>query len=478
MPVTPEPRPTRPSAMRMGVFDQRGRIVRASLLWRSYGRMGFPAELRPPTHTEDRDVIYAGHLDTAHFGQFILEGLSRLWFAKAHLELPIVWACPAGRPPPVLAPWQRQLLEVVGAGNECLFITEPTRFRTVHVPQPGYRIKDLMVAQHAAFLAAYPSRPRDPGLRLWLSRSGLPDAFESLHARRLDERVAAAGWTVVRPETLPVLEQLELLATATRVAGEEGSAFHLMALLSDVRGLRVDVICRHPDRTVEQQNQNYQTIAQARGIDQTLHVMAEEHVLGDSGVHVRKATTTLAGHLEALGITPDHGPAEPSTAPAASGIVSSVASAKAARSILDISASREDAASSAAPGVVVDVVRPSFAVDPRVATDGVRRFEMPPHEYLELAIAQERRYDVIVLAGPWSAEQLVDLRARSEPVATTGTAWVLRGSDDEATRQAAGLAERSLPAARTALVTGGGRDWLILADGTGAFPWWEAVTSS
>jgi hypothetical protein len=301
MPATPFAHPRRQTAFRMGVFDDRGRIVRGSLLQRSYGQVGFAADLPPATRSDQRSVVYAGHL-SHHFGHFILESLSRLWFASQYPERPIVWACRPEPIPPAWHGWQRQILDVLGIRNEVLLLTEPTRFRSVDVPQPGYRVKDFFSRQHADFLAAYPARARDPDLRVWLSRSGTTSEYNSLHADRLEQQLAAHGWTIVQPETLPIVEQLELLATAGRVAGEQGSAFHLLVLLGDVRGLEVDVICRDPSRPVEEQNQNYRLIAEMRGLCQRLHVIPEEHVLARQGGKVRKDATTLAGHLEALGV--------------------------------------------------------------------------------------------------------------------------------------------------------------------------------
>jgi len=301
VPATPYAHPRRQTAFRMGVFDDRGRIVRGSLLQRSYGQVGFAADLPSATRSDQRSVVFAGHL-SYHFGHFILESLSRLWYASQHPERPIVWACRPEPVPPAWHGWQRQLLDVLGIRNEVLLLTEPTRFRSVDVPQPGYRVKDFFARQHADFLATYPARARDPGLRVWLSRSGTASEYHSLHAGRLEQQLAEHGWTIVQPETLPISEQLELLATAGRVAGEQGSAFHLLVLLADVRGLEVDVICRDPSRPVEEQNQNYRLIAEMRGLRQRLHVIPEERVLATHGGQVRKTATTLAGHLEALGI--------------------------------------------------------------------------------------------------------------------------------------------------------------------------------
>lgn len=301
MPATPFAHPRRQTAFRMGVLDDRGRIVRGSLLQRSYGQVGFAPDPPSAARTDPRPVVFAGHL-SYHFGHFILESLSRLWFAAKHPERPIVWAC---RPEPVSPTWhgwQRQVLNVLGLRNEVLLLTEPTRFRSVDIPEPGYRVKDFFSGQHARFLATYPARLRDPDLRVWLSRSGSESEYRSLHAARLEEQLTEHGWTIVQPETLPISEQLELLATAGRVAGEQGSAFHLVMLLADVSGMEVDVICRDPDRPAEEQNQNYRLIAEVRGLRQRLHVIPEERVLARQGGKIRKDATTLAGHLQALGV--------------------------------------------------------------------------------------------------------------------------------------------------------------------------------
>ncbi|MEA2026960.1 MAG: glycosyltransferase 61 family protein, partial [Chloroflexota bacterium] len=277
MPLAPHPH-RRPETYEFGVFTRRGRIVRKSLLFRNYGRQGFPADFAPTSDTDPRTVVFAGHL-VATFGHFLLEGLSRLWYAKAHPELPIVWVGWAAEPTPSYRRWQRELLEVLGIENEAIFLNEPTRFKSVHVPQVGYRIKDWCSDQYADFLAVYPKRPRDPTLKLWLSRAEVNAGLGSTFAHRLDRQLAEHGWSIVRPEKLHIREQLELLATASRVAGEEGSAFHSLALLSDVSGLEVDIIGRFPDRAAEDQNRNYQTVANATGLQQRMHLVPEERML-------------------------------------------------------------------------------------------------------------------------------------------------------------------------------------------------------
>jgi hypothetical protein len=425
VPTTANPRPKRMTAMKMGVLDRSGKVVKKSLLWRSYGRMGFPPDLTSKPRADPREVVYAGNLQP-HFGHFILEGLSRLWYAALHPELPIAWACRTEQPVAGLNRWQREILAVLGIVNEPILIAQPMRFAGIHVPDPGYRIKDFMSGQQARFLAVYPSRRRDPGLKVWLSRAGIEHQHTSIHAARLDAELAEHGWEVVHPERLSIGEQLELLATASRVAAEEGSALHLLVLLSDVRGLEVDILCRRPDRPAERQNGNYQTIADARGFRQRLHVIPEERILAESSGHVTKVTTTLAGHLEALGVPREvdaPGPLRP--------MADVVARAgNGAASYLELGLGREGLYGGVT-AQVRDVVRPAFRVDPRrEAGSDLALFEMPFAEFFEHCLPRDRRYDVIVLDGLPSAEEVQHWFAACRAHATPTTSWVIAAAPE------------------------------------------------
>lgn len=439
VPTTSFPRPKRPKAMKMGVVDRRGKVVRLSQLWRNYGRMGFPPDITSSPRSDGREVIYVGHLPP-HFGHFILEGLSRLWFAAQHPELPIAWACRTEEPVATYTRWQAQMLQVLGITNEPIFVREPTRFRKVHVPEAGFRIKDFFSDQLARFLAVYPARPREPGTRIWLSRASVESEHGSVYASRLDEQLAEHGWGVIHPERLPISHQLELLATASHVAAEEGSALHLLVLLADVQGLEVDILCRRPDRPAEGQNANYRTIATARGFTQRLHVIPEERVLGQAFGHVTKVATTLAGHLEALGITRDAGD-ETAERPAASRIAGLLGDAT---SYLELGPGR-DGIYAAVASPLRHVVRPMFRSDPRrTSEDGLALFEMPFDEYFEYFVPGDLRYDAIVLDGFRSLAELKQWYQASRSHAHANTTWVVSGAADviETLAPASGAATR------------------------------------
>jgi len=436
-------------ASRMGVFDARGQVVPASLLKRSFGKVGFAAEFTAATSAsakrDPRKVVFGGRW-SRHFGHFLLESLAKAWYAKQHPELPIAWAWPTDRGDPAYTPWQAAVLEVLGITNEPVFVAEPTRFDEVVVPDSGYRIKDFMAPEQAAFLAAYPAQPRDPDRRVWLSRSRVDPGV--LHARRLEAELAAAGWTVVYPETLSLDEQLTLLATAARVAGDEGSAFHLLALLADVRGLRVDIICRYPDRPVEGQNANYQTIADARALDQHMHVMADEVLIGSPSTKVTKLATTLAGYREVLELPV---PAPSATSTAGPGLVRKLAGSTGASSYLEVTEREPIGADLEVP--VRQIVAEALGFDPRERSgDGVVAYELPPADYFEHLASSEQAFDLIVLSG--SPDSVGEWIKRARHQAHADTTWLIAG-DAELVPDSLGHAQRVVEGDETWTVVNG-----------------------
>jgi hypothetical protein len=214
------------------------------------------------------------------------------------------------------------------------------------------------------------------------------------------------------------------------VAGEEGSAFHLLALLSDVTGLQVDILCRHPDRPVQKQNANYQTIAEAMGLRQRLHVVPEELVLAERWGRVKKIATTLAGHLEAVGIWRDvsaSGWPDGATSQLATGI----ASVRSLGSYLDVGSDVWDAPSQPA-AELRHVVRPTFTTDPRLSqSEQLRLFEMPPDDYFAYCAELDRAFDLISIDAPGAAGLLRRWFVASRGHAHAGTTWVL-GADEPA----------------------------------------------
>lgn len=71
------------------------------------------------------------------------------------------------------------------------------------------------------------------------------------------------------------MEQISALSQASRIAGFEGSAFHMLILLKEVRG-RVDIFTRG-----EGLNANFDLIAEAKGFQQDVHYLPMAKVSGE-----------------------------------------------------------------------------------------------------------------------------------------------------------------------------------------------------
>lgn len=414
--------PSRPEKLLMGVFDAAGDYVDGTVLDRRAGEQGEPAPLGIFTPTVDADVpeaVYAGPL-YFHFGHFLLESLARAWYTARHPGLPLVWAAQHDWQGVTLRPWQHEVLEILGITAPPLLAADPTRVARLHVPDLGYRYDDVFHPEHAAFLAAYEGPAPVPGERLWLSRSRIGTDVRDLNADRLEERLARAGWTVGHPERTGVRDQLDALARAEVVAGEEGSAFHALVLLRDVAGKRLHVLRRQGP-----EHRNMTTVGDARRLDQTFHTLDDEVVLRAKGRVVSKLSASSAEVLDLLDV-----PVVPAAPVAPDGV--DWADAAVGRTLtgldpvrlLDVdAASGAPVAASTAPERVA--VSRRLREDPRSLTAaGVAVYELGLADYAAHFHGERAPFDVVRLAGR-TLRDVVDAFAASRPLAHPSTVWVL-----------------------------------------------------
>lgn len=179
--------------------------------------------------------VYGGVLQL-HYGHFLLEGLARGWFLVERRDLPILWHSFNGRRN--LLPWHREVLALLGIPEGRLrFVTGPLQAARVLLPDAGFVVNRWLDPEHARLLGVFPfaDSPR-AGHRVWLSRSRLREGIARVDGEAdMEASLAAAGWTIMHPESLPVWQQLAVMAHAEQIAGFEGSAFHTLLLARDVR---------------------------------------------------------------------------------------------------------------------------------------------------------------------------------------------------------------------------------------------------
>lgn len=193
----------------------------------------------------DGTWVYGGHW-MHHFGHFMVETLTSLWPTRADLEAehgPITGLVfhRFTKLEPVHE-WQATLLAASGYGDLPIRVVdaEPLRVERLVVPGRTLAINGWALPEAAQVWRriAHALAPAAPaaGRRVYLSRarfmhkehqSGrnlrVPMDFE----RAVDVMMAARGFEVVHPETLPIAEQVAALAGAVVVAGRPGSQLHL-----------------------------------------------------------------------------------------------------------------------------------------------------------------------------------------------------------------------------------------------------------
>lgn len=236
--------------LRGAVHDASGGLVRSSQKLCAGANTWAPADPRsvrvnPRAERLEGRWLYGGHW-MQHFGHFVAETLTTLWPAPGdagdvvglvfHKYLKRPWGTD---------PWQLRLLELAGRGGLPVQVVDGRSARRVEsLVVPGRAVVSHGWAHPQARVvwerAATPFRGRGGPRRVFLSRTGHNAARRAQghrSARRTtpgwdagaDRIFAEAGFAVVRPEELPVDEQIALVADAEVVAAASGSALHLSA---------------------------------------------------------------------------------------------------------------------------------------------------------------------------------------------------------------------------------------------------------
>ncbi|CAN5518662.1 hypothetical protein BH11ACT8_BH11ACT8_35170 [soil metagenome] len=200
----------------------------------------------------DGTWLYGGHWMT-HFGHFLVETLTTLWADPTErpdgllLHRSYQGADPQHRKGVLLSPepreWQATFLDLAGFGGLPIRVVQdrPVTPERIIVAARPLVFKACAgpdaVAAWERVAAATDQPGRGSTGRVFLSRSAFHQTRDSPKRVRstegwdtaLDTAFATAGFAVVHPETLPLVEQIRLTRGAEVLAGASGSALHLSA---------------------------------------------------------------------------------------------------------------------------------------------------------------------------------------------------------------------------------------------------------
>ncbi|MEB3185059.1 MAG: glycosyltransferase 61 family protein [Cyanobacteriota bacterium] len=225
-------------------------------------------------------VIYGGYL-LRHFGHFLHESLSRLWWLAPsagmasparevaerlrELEAEVVFFMPKWPAPGnTLAPYMEEILALLRLpAGRIRILDRPLRFRQLLIPASlwGFALPARELDQHLGCdsralmrhllaSAAMPPAPEGAlaagqGEKLYVTRSGLPSQLGRLMGDVvLDPLLQAMGYTVFHPERAPLAEQIHRYARARDLVFMDGSSLYVLWFAKLRRGTRVRVILR------------------------------------------------------------------------------------------------------------------------------------------------------------------------------------------------------------------------------------------
>lgn len=228
----------------------------------------------------DSPAIYGGYL-LRHFGHFLHESLSRLWWLAPpgsladparevsarlqRLEAEVVFFMPKWPAPGEdLLPYMQEILSFLHLPAQRIRILDrPLRFSQLFIPssawgfavpassldhQLGCDSRALM--RHLLASAAVPAAPEmavapTRAQKVYVTRSGLPLGLGRLIGDVvLDHLLQARGYMVFHPEHASLVEQIQLYAQAKDLIFMDGSALYLLWFARLRRGTRVRVILR------------------------------------------------------------------------------------------------------------------------------------------------------------------------------------------------------------------------------------------
>jgi hypothetical protein len=212
-----------------GVYDRNSCLVASSFRIRGKdGRVDGDAEPDDLSKAvrDERDAYYLGR-GSSHYGHFILETLSRAWawneFGRDRVPVLQSSVPQFARAFLALIPELAERIEIISA---------PRRFRNILVPGASFviareaHVEFKRMCERMAGHAMIRSEPVTDQ-PLYLSRAGLSLSRRTLEGETwLERSLEREGFLIVRPETLPVAEQIALVNRHRWIISPQGSACH------------------------------------------------------------------------------------------------------------------------------------------------------------------------------------------------------------------------------------------------------------
>ncbi|MCD2498725.1 glycosyltransferase 61 family protein [Microbacterium nymphoidis] len=230
-------------------------------------------------------ALYAGGIRPDQFGHFLTESLARLWWAIGNniesMKVAFNRTYPVGIDHPNFS-----LVERLGISREQIVIVdEPMQFDKVVVPDQSFYLGNGEYHDNLRFIYDSIRDSVSPGAveKIYFTRRRLVNRTtetRELNEEMLEDFYQRRGYKVVSPETLPLAEQISLIAGAKEIASTAGTLSHLVVFAQD--GVNQSVLLRHP-RSLSVEGQwglSQMRAANIRIVDALLSLLPGSHTVG------------------------------------------------------------------------------------------------------------------------------------------------------------------------------------------------------
>jgi len=199
------------------------------------------------------DWLYLG-VQVPHFGHLLAESMHRTWAwgnLKSKVQGVIVLTHPNA---PIIDEWPPHTIALFDFLNiplkHVVCINHLTEVEGLYVPEQGACLSGNVQRWYNDKILDFPFlqeiNKSTPIKKLYVSRSNYRHKGRVAGLAALEELLIEDGYTIIKPETLPILEQLTMVHNAEKIIFEEGSAIHLLEMLPRQTG-QVFYITRRPN---------------------------------------------------------------------------------------------------------------------------------------------------------------------------------------------------------------------------------------
>ena len=220
---------------RGGVIDSNGiYICDSGIMDRIEGKYDYEKlEIR------NEKIVYCGYM-VPQWGHFLVEGVSRLWYALRNDKTidKYVYILGLNEEREIKANY-REFLELLGIWDKVEFVNKPTQYREVIIPEHAYAIwnwwsEDFIQIFDAVSKNVVPAEDWKRHEKIFLSRSHLKNIDQKeFNLDMLDDYFKKNGYEVIYPEQHSLSYLICMIRNADVVATNSGSIQHNMLFAQD-----------------------------------------------------------------------------------------------------------------------------------------------------------------------------------------------------------------------------------------------------